>query len=81
MAQLSNEYRVLVDLLRELREANGLKQEELAKLLKKDQPFVSKYERRERRLDFTEVRDIVLALNLTLAEFVDLYEKRLMIRS
>lgn len=71
------EYRILVDLLRELREEKSVRQEELAQRLGKDQPFVSRYERRERRLDFTEVRAIVRALGMELVSFAELFETKL----
>jgi transcriptional regulator with XRE-family HTH domain len=42
----------------------GLSQRELARLLKKPQSYVSKYERGERRLDVVEFMDLCKVLKL-----------------
>jgi transcriptional regulator with XRE-family HTH domain len=42
----------------------GLSQRELARLLKKPQSFVSKYERGERRLDVVEFMELCKVLKL-----------------
>lgn len=42
----------------------GLSQRQLARLLKKPQSYVSKYERRERRLDVIEFMDLCKVLKL-----------------
>ena len=55
----------LVNMLRDLREKAGLTQQQLATSLKRDQTFVSKYERGERNLDFFEVLMVGRALGLT----------------
>ena len=60
----SNDYEIVVQLLTEARTSAGLTQQELAKRLAKPQSFVSKYERRERRLDVAEVILIARALNI-----------------
>jgi DNA-binding transcriptional regulator YiaG len=73
----SKEYRLLIDLLKSLRQERNITQEELAKQLKTDQSFVSKYERRERRLDLIEVRSITRALGKDFQEFIAEFEKRL----
>lgn len=52
----SQEYRLLLDILREIREAAGITQEEMATRLNATQSFVSKCERGERRLDVVELR-------------------------
>ena len=59
----------LQKLLRDLREAVGLKQQEVADQIDEPQSFVSKYESGERRLDILELREICRALGLTLTEF------------
>lgn len=67
----------MVALLRELREAAGLTQEELAVRLQRDQPWVSVVESGQRRIDLIELRDVCRALSMTLVEFVTTLESRL----
>lgn len=57
-------YRLLMDLLTQARRRQGLTQEELAKRLGRPQSFVSKYERRERRLDVAEFFAVADALGV-----------------
>lgn len=71
------EQKIFLGLLRELREKAGLTQVELAKMLREQQSFVSKYELGERRLDFVETRRIVNALGLTVAQFSKTFEEML----
>lgn len=52
-------------ILRDTRMSKGLKQEELAEMLKVPQSFVSKYESGERMLTFVETVSICLAMNIT----------------
>lgn len=66
--------RKLRELLRNLREAAGLRQIDLAARLKRPQSFVSKYESGEKTLDFLEVREVCSALGVLLADFVRRYE-------
>jgi transcriptional regulator with XRE-family HTH domain len=73
----SAEQEVLQDLLRQVRTESGLTQVELARKLKHPQSFVSKYESGERRLDAVELRQVCLALGLTLSKFADRFEKAL----
>ena len=67
----------LLELLRELRVAAGLRQQDLAQRLGQPQSFVSKFESGERRLGLLEVRQICGALGLSLSEFAEQYEARL----
>lgn len=60
--------------LKQLREDAGLTQEDLAVRLKKDQSFVSRYERGERRLDLIELAEIAEACGFRLAELTKRYE-------
>ena len=62
----SKEYKNTIKKLKEARLEIGLKQEDVAKKLKKPQSFVSKVERGERRLDVVE-----------LEAFAKLYKKSL----
>lgn len=66
--------RKLRELLRDLREAAGLRQIDLAVRLKRPQSFVSKYESGEKTLDFLEVREVCGVLGVPLADFVRRYE-------
>jgi len=73
----SREQTVLQRLLRHLRQASGLKQEEVASKLKTYQTFVSKYESGERNLDLPELRQVCRVFGLSLPEFAQLYEDAL----
>ena len=66
--------RKLRELLRDLREAAGFRQIDLAVRLKRPQSFVSKYESGEKTLDFLEVREVCSVLGVSLADFVRRYE-------
>ncbi len=70
----SSEQRRLQELLRRIRTEAGLRQEDLARLLKQSQSFVSKYESGERRLDLLELRQICVALGLSLEKFARRFE-------
>lgn len=61
-------------LLRQIRHEAGLRQIDLAQLLGQSQSFVSKYESGERRLDLIELRQICIAVGITLASFVQRFE-------
>lgn len=67
----------LQQLLRTLREEAGLRQVDLAHSLGEPQPFVSRYERGERRLDILELRKICNVLGISLRKFVDRLEELL----
>ena len=58
----SDEYERFLDCLIAARKSADLTQQVLAKKLKKPQSFVSKYERRERRLDVIEFLKIAEAI-------------------
>ncbi len=73
----TEEYGVLLRLLREAREAAGLTQVQLAKKLRQSQSFVSKVERGDRRLDLIQLRTICQAIDLTLPAFVERLERAL----
>lgn len=61
---------ILGEALRDLRLEEGLTQAQLARKLGKLQPFVSKYEAGERRLDLLEVRQICRILDIPLVSFL-----------
>jgi len=64
-------------LLRQVRVAAGLTQEEVAQRVDRPQSFVSKYETGERRLDILELREVCRALGVTLPDFVARLERQL----
>jgi transcriptional regulator with XRE-family HTH domain len=66
----SAQYRAFCAGLRERREKAGLKQAELAEILKVTQSFVSSYETGGRRLDLVELDQICEALGTDLATAV-----------
>jgi transcriptional regulator with XRE-family HTH domain len=70
----SAEQGLLQDLLRQVRAEAGLTQVALAMRLRKPQSFVSKYETGERRLDLVELRQVCIALGISLAEFARRFE-------
>ncbi len=74
---ISREYRVFLDLLREVRVNAGITQVELAARLDETQSFVSKCERGERRLDLVEVRSWCRCLDTSFQAFVQHLEERL----
>lgn len=69
------EYGVLLRVLRELRQRQGITQVQLAEKLGETQSRVSKYERGEHRLDMVEMRTICRAMGIELAELVAEWEK------
>jgi transcriptional regulator with XRE-family HTH domain len=73
----TREYAIVLRLLRELREAAGITQVELAKTLGQSQSFISKIERGDRRLDLVQLRILCQAYGTTLPEFVRRFEHQL----
>jgi len=65
----SENQKKLQRLLRDLREAKNLRQEDVAEELEVPQSFVSKIESGERRLDILELRDVCSVLGIGLAKF------------
>jgi len=60
----SEHYGRFLSLMTDARVRLGLSQRELARLLKKPQSFVSKYERGERRLDVAEFMELCKVLKI-----------------
>jgi transcriptional regulator with XRE-family HTH domain len=67
------EYEIFRILLVEAREDAGLTQAEVAERMSKPQSFVSKYERGERRLDFSEFIELAAILSIDVPKFVEHY--------
>jgi transcriptional regulator with XRE-family HTH domain len=66
---------VLLSLLREIRQAKGLTQSDVAKALKAPQTRVSKWELGTRRLDLLELRDVCKVLGMPLVDFVRTFDR------
>lgn len=75
------EYRTLLALLRERRVAAGVKQVEVAEALGEPQPFVSKCERGERRIDLIDLLRILRAIGVSPDDFLTELETRFPPRS
>lgn len=73
----TREYRVLLDLLKTLREKSGFTQTEMAQKLKITQSYFSKLERGERTMDVIELRTICGELGTSLPKFINKFEKQL----
>lgn len=70
-------YQIFRMLLISERERAGVTQVQIAEKLGKPQSFVSKYERGERRLDFTEFLELAEALGIDIEKFVVSYNTKL----
>lgn len=66
----SKEYKEIIEKLKLARLDVGLKQEDVARKLKKPQSYVSKIERGERRLDVTELKGFVKIYHKTVNYFL-----------
>ena len=66
----TDEYAVVLRLLKAARKKSGVTQVDLAERLGQTQSFVSKVERGDRRLDIVQLRSILLEFGVTLQEFV-----------
>ena len=64
-------------MLYQLRAVSGLRQSDLADLLKVPQSFVSKIESGERRIDLIELQAILKCFNTNIIEFVTEFENKI----
>lgn len=69
----SRRYRILLQVLIEIRQRQGITQAELAKRLRQQQSWVSKCERGVRRLDVVELELWCEALSVSMNEFFKKY--------
>ena len=77
----SDEYEEFLQVLIAARKDAGITQQDLATALGKPQSFVSKYERRERRLDVVEFISIARAIGLEPSKTIRETEARIAFRS
>jgi transcriptional regulator with XRE-family HTH domain len=73
----SPEYKTFLAVLRQARRRAGITQLELATKLGKEQTFVSKCERGERRIDVIELRAICAAIGVSMKQFMAALDKKL----
>ena len=73
----TEEYGILLELLRQARQNVGLTQVELAERLGTTQSFVTKVETGERRLDVIQLRTICQILQTSLLDLIARLEERL----
>jgi transcriptional regulator with XRE-family HTH domain len=73
----SHQYQIFRSFLVAAREASGLTQAQIAERLGKPQSFISKYERGERRLDFSEFMELADVLRIDTKAFIDAYHSAL----
>lgn len=67
-------YKLFRDMLTTIRLEKRMLQSDVAEKLGKNQSFVSKYERGERRLDLPEFLDVADALEIDVVEFLKQYQ-------
>lgn len=75
--QLIEARAVLLQLLKEIRDEAGLRQQDVAIRLGQPQSLVSRYESGGRRLDVVELRQVCEACGISFAEFARRFERRL----
>lgn len=73
----TSEYRILLDVLGQVRRDAGITQVQLADKIDETQSFVSKVERGEIRIDVIQLRTIAYALGTDLPHIVAALERKL----
>lgn len=74
----SQEYDLLLRMLRSAREEAGVSQRQLSKLLGRASSYVSKIENGTRRLDVLELFHLLTSLGLDLPAFLGVYANQLL---
>lgn len=72
----SQKYQIFREMLVEARLNIGLTQVQVAEKVNKPQSYVSKYERGERRLDFTEFVELATVFEMDIAAFIHQYKQK-----
>lgn len=67
----NNEYKKVINKLREARETADLTQAQAADKLGKPQSYISKIERGERRIDVTELKAIATLYKITISDILE----------
>jgi len=65
----SREYKIIIEKLKDARMQSGITQVQVAAKLKKPQSYVSKIERRERRIDIVELKQLLKIYKRGLTDF------------
>lgn len=73
----SKEYKILLQLLYQVRISANLTQQEFADMLDVPQSFISKIENGERRLDVVELWEICNVLEIDFTQFINEFENRI----
>lgn len=74
----SQNYKIVIQALRSLRESKGITQSNLATMLGCNQTVISKIETFERRLDIIELRTICQKLDISFIEFITNIDRKLL---
>jgi transcriptional regulator with XRE-family HTH domain len=77
----SHHYQIFRNMLIAAREQAGLTQVNVAEKLGRPQSFISKYERGERRLDFTEFIELADLFEINTSDFVARYQSAIALSS
>ena len=75
-SKFSPEYARFLSLLRRERESRGITQAALARLLDRDQTYISKCESGERRVDVVELMHFCSAIGIPFSKFVKELEQK-----
>ena len=73
----TRQYRMLIGIIRSERESRKITQEQLASMLSVKQAIISKIENCERRLDLIELRQVCIALGVSMIELINKFEERI----
>jgi transcriptional regulator with XRE-family HTH domain len=75
------EYKILIELLYQVRINSGLRQSDIAERLNMPQSYISKIESGERRIDIIELLDICKALNIDFKDFLIKFSNKLSVNA